>query len=117
MSFEYEVDYTDSQGLDKLANQCIKLSLDFKQAREIVAESRFKIDIALAKMYRDHPDKRKMAKDKAVLFLLFDDKSIQEAYYNEIKYEQEYKGLEMVIQAIDGKIGLARSLIKNTPQG
>lgn len=110
----FNCDYHESEKLNSLSSYCIFLAHQYIKAREEYGEAKAQLDLALAKYFNeDKLERSKMSKEKAMLFLIFDNEDFATLNKTMHHKEQEYKGLEKVIDTIHNKISLSQSLIKN----
>ena len=111
-----EIDWYDSEKLNNLANDNIRLSRMYKDARTNYGSSKAFLDMSLAKAYRNDSVEKKLSYEKALISLVIDSDDCEQAYKTMIEEEQNYKGLEKVIETQQSKVSLCQSLIKNIPK-
>ena len=104
--------------LSELANEQIKLAREYYEARDAAGKAHVELRILLvAKLKGFRAAKSNIGKDMAELMLLEDDLHARDLY--KIREEQTYiyKGLELLIEAIQSKISMKQSWMKYQLKG
>ncbi len=112
----YDIDYNDSQALWQFAQETLTVAENYEKAREDYASSLKTLKIELAKAYSNSEIKESLSEDKAYLFLVNLKPELKIILEDMITKEQEYKGLEKVLEARQTIISFSQSLIKLTPK-
>jgi hypothetical protein len=108
-----KIDWTDSNELFRFAVGTIKIAEEYQKARKLFAISRKTLKIGLVTAYKNKRIETRIAEDKAYLLMAYDQPEMKAALSDLIDYEQEYKGLEKVLETRQAAVSLAQSLIKN----
>ena len=112
----YEIDYNDSKALWTFGCETVELAEQAKKARVEYATSLKNLRIALAKAYSDSSIKDSMSEDKAFVKLSNESDELEQALISYTTKEQEYKGLEKVVDTRNGLLKFNSSLIANQPK-
>ena len=107
------LDWSDSNAVFAFSVGTVQVARDYQKARKRFAISLKYLKIALAKAYQYHQVEVRTAEDKAYLVLANKSEEVRTALSDKIDAEQEYKGLEKVLETRQSVVSLAQSLIKN----
>ena len=107
------IDWQDSKNLFAFGVETVKIAGDYQAERKRFAENLKKLKLALADCYNHNAIERKISEDKAYLILADRYLPLREALMNLIDAENQYKGLEKVLETRQAVMSLAQSLIKN----
>ena len=107
------IDWTDSNALFRFAVGTIKIAEQYQLARKTFAISRKTLKIGLVHEYKKRNIEHRTAEDKAYLIMANDNPEMRAALSDLIDSEQQYKGLEKVLETRQAAVSLAQSLIKN----
>jgi len=108
-----QIDWHDSDALFKFSVDTISVARDYQEARKTFAISMKTLKIELAKAYQSRSIERRTSESKAYSILADHSTECREALMNLIDSEQQYKGLEKVLETRQAAVSLAQSLIKN----
>lgn len=108
-----QIDWTDSNNLFTFGVTTVRIAEHYQQARKTFAANLKCLKLALARAYQSREIERKLAEDKAYLVLAEWNDEYRDALKNMIDAENEYKGLEKVLETRQAVMSLAQSLIKN----
>lgn len=112
----YEIDYNDSKALWKFGCETVELAELTHKAREEYATAIKTLRLALAKSYADGSIKDSMSESKAFVKLSLESEELKQALLTYTFKEQEYKGLEKVVDTRNGLLKFNSSLIANQPK-
>lgn len=97
----------------ELAQRQLELSEEYANARIKAGEARRELYIFLLPALREmRANKKNLGKDMALLMIAEQNEHAKEAYFEMLKQEDIYKGLEVMIEAIRNKISLYQSIWK-----
>ena len=108
-----KIDWTDSNVLFRFSVDTIKVAEEYQLARKTFAISRKTLKIGLVGAYKKRSIEHRTAEDKAYLIMADNNPEMRKALEELIDSEQEYKGLEKVLETRQAAVSLAQSLIKN----
>jgi len=108
-----KLEWHDSDAMFKFGVGTIKIAEDYQEARKTFALSLKNLKIGLANEYSKGNVEKKHAVDKAFLILADKFPNHREDLMNLIDSENQYKGLEKVLETRQAVMSLAQSLIKN----
>ena len=102
--------------LDRLFASQADFSKRYYEARKKFAQARYNLTLLLIPKQEDK-DYRKASFEKQLLMLLGETpenhkKEVHEYYKDFVTYEQEYKGLEVLVESISSRISSLQSLMK-----
>jgi uncharacterized lipoprotein YehR (DUF1307 family) len=107
------LDWTDSNAVFAFGVGTVEVAREYQKARKTFAISLKTLKMKLAKAYANREVEVRTAEDKAYLVLANNSEEAREALQNMIESEQDYKGLEKVLDTRQAVASLAQSLIKN----
>jgi hypothetical protein len=109
------IDVFDIKEVYRISNEIIDLAKSYKASRDAYAEAKLFLDYNIAKNMSEFRQKRaNIGYEMALLMLLEQDSpEIKENYQTYIIQENQFKGLERLIEAYNSKISLTQSLIKH----
>jgi len=107
------IDWNDSQKIFAFGLETVRIAGEYQSARAEYARNLKELKLALAGAYKNREIERKISEDKAYLILAEWNDQLRENLKNLIDSENEYKGLEKVLETRQAVISLAQSLIKN----
>ena len=107
------IDWNDSQKIFAFGLETVRIASEYQSARAEYARNLKELKLALAGAYKVREIERKISEDKAYLILAEWNDQLRENLKNLIDAENEYKGLEKVLETRQAVISLAQSLIKN----
>ena len=110
---DYQIDHTDEKDMWEFAMESCRLAGVYAEARRKYGAALKELKLALARQYRDRKIERKLAEDKAYLIMAEEDPKMREYLTVLIVQEQEYKGIEKVMDARSAALSFNQSLIKN----
>jgi len=111
------VDYSDTLHLIEIAEQNIQLAKQYLVVRTDYAEAKTQLDLQIAlKMPELSKARKNIGYDMAVIHLIELYPENKTNYETMVKKENEYKGLERVLNASLNRVSLGQSLIKNKIQ-
>jgi len=116
MSDKYDIDWQDTQALWKFSMESVRIAENYKDARARFGQALKFLKLKLAREYGAGRIERRIAEDKAYLILADTDEDCREALKVMITEENQYKGLEKVIEARQAAVSFNQSLIKNVRQ-
>ena len=108
-----KIDWTDSKNLFDFGLKTVKIAGEYQAARKEFARHLKVLKLALAAAYKVREIERKLSEDKAYLVLAELDNTFRDSLMHLIDSENQYKGLEKVLEARQSVMSLAQSLIKN----
>lgn len=108
-----EFDYEDSQKLIAFGVETVRIAESYQAARERFGQYTGVLKLHLAGAYRDKEIETKHSEDKAYLILSGKNEVVRTSIVAKTNCENQYKGLERVLDARQAVISLAQSLIKN----
>jgi hypothetical protein len=108
------LDFNDSKTLEAFAKETAQLAEEYQNARIRYGEALKTMKLALAQSYKDGTIKESISEDKAFITLSNNHEGLKKALEDVIEGEQEYKGLDKVIDARQAVITLYQSIIKNS---
>jgi hypothetical protein len=108
-----KIDWTDSNALFTFSVGTIKVAEQYQLARKTFAISLKTLKIGLVKAYKNKHIESRISEDKAYLLMAYDNPEMKTALSEMIDAEQQYKGLEKVLETRQAAVSLAQSLIKN----
>jgi hypothetical protein len=111
-----EMDFSDSAMVWQFGCETVTLAEKASEAREKYATALKDLRIELAKAYNDGSIKDSMSEDKAFVKLSTLSKELEEAMINYTVKEQEYKGLEKLVDTRNGLLKFNASLVQNQPK-
>ena len=106
-------DYEDSKKMFAFGVETVNIASQYQSARKIFALSLKTLKLGLAKAYAATGIRSSISEDKAYLILANDQPEMREALMNKIDNENQYKGLEKVLETRQAVMSLVQSLIKN----
>jgi uncharacterized lipoprotein YehR (DUF1307 family) len=109
----HTLDWHDSNAVFAFAVGTVDVARAYQNARKTFAISLKTLKMKLAKAYKNREVEVRTAEDKAYLVLANNSEESRGALEAMIESEQEYKGLEKVIDTRQAVVSLAQSLIKN----
>jgi len=112
----YQIDMNDSKALWDFSLETVELAEKYAQARLDYAEAIKQLKLGLAKAYADGTIKESLSEDKAYLLLSNLSEEFRIDLEKSLLEEQNYKGLEKVLDARQAIISFNQSIIKNTPK-
>jgi hypothetical protein len=107
------IDYNDSKALWEFGNQTIEVAESYYKARESFANALKTLKIALAKAYSENSIETRVSEDKAFIMLAETNEDCKSALNDMVTMENQYKGLEKILEARSALQMLYQSLIKN----
>lgn len=107
------IDWTDSNKVFAFGVETVSIAGRYQAARKTFATHLKTLKLALAGAYKVRDIERKLSEDKAYLVLAEWNDEYREALKKLIESENEYKGLEKVLEARQSVMSLVQSLIKN----
>ena len=107
------IDWTDSNKVFAFGVGTVDVARDYQKARKTFANALKTLKIGLANAYKRGIVEPRVAEDKAYLVLANDSEEMRKALMDKIDSEQQYKGLEKVLDTRQAVTSLAQSLIKN----
>lgn len=110
---KYSIDWTDSEALWKFTLESIQVAEMYKESRAKYAHALKYLKVRLAREYGAGNIEHKISEDKAYLVLADKDPASRDALVEIIERENEYKGLEKVMEARAAAVSFNQSLIKN----
>ena len=111
------VDYSDTLHLIEIAEHNIQLAEQYLVVRTDYAEAKIQIDLQIAlKMPELSKSRKNIGYDMALINLIQLYPENIPNYQIIIRKENEYKGLEKVLNASSSRISVGQSLIKNRIQ-
>jgi hypothetical protein len=110
------IDYLDQSKAWELSDRLIGFAQKYLEHRSKASESKIKFDLILAsRMEELRGKKSNLGYETAQIMLLSSQEKETAQYYSDWQFhEAQYKGLEKVIESVQGKISLMQSLMKNT---
>jgi hypothetical protein len=111
-----ELDFNDEKTLQDFAKETVLLTEEYQNARACYGNALFLLKKELANAYKEGTIKETISEEKAYLSLANKSEELKEALENVVTEEQNYKGLEKVIDARYAVITLYQSLLKNRPK-
>jgi len=108
-----KIDWTDSNALFRFSVDTIRVAEKYQLARKTFAISLKTLKIGLVTAYKNKRIEARISEDKAYLLMAYDQPEMKAALSDLIDFEQEYKGLEKVLETRQAAVSLAQSLIKN----
>jgi hypothetical protein len=111
-----ELDFNDEKTLEEFAKETVRLAEEYQNYRATYGESLKNLKIALAKAYKDGIIKETISEDKAFIVLSNQSEELKQDLENVVVNEQDYKGLEKVVEARQAVITLYQSILKNRPK-
>ncbi|MFA5048565.1 MAG: hypothetical protein WC516_06095 [Patescibacteria group bacterium] len=109
-------DYYDEEVLRDYADKTVQIAESYKDARIAYGNALIKMKIELVKAFKSKEIKDTIAEDKAYLLLVGNKPELQDVFEQMILKEQEYKGLEKVLNARTQNTSQEQSFIKNRIQ-
>ena len=109
------MDYLDQNKTWELSNKLLEFSEKYADHRKVSADNKTKFDIILASKFNSFRQQKPNLGHETAVFMLLEsgDKEV-ETYYTDWQFnEAQYKGLEKIIEAIQSKISLSQSIMKN----
>jgi len=110
------IDFDDSKELWKFGQDTINLAEQYQESRVKYAEAIKALKMSLAEAYLTDDIKESISEEKAYLKLVNTNVELKTVLSDLLHYEQEYKGLEKVIETRLALVSLNQSLIKNKPE-
>jgi len=110
------IDYNDSKALWKFGCETVSLAELSHKAREEYATVTKTLRLALAKAYGDDTIKDSMSEAKAFIKLSNKSEGLKQALINYTVKEQEYKGLEKLVDTRNGLLKFNASILVNQPK-
>ncbi len=110
------IDYNDSKALWKFGCETVSLAELSHKAREEYATVTKTLRLALAKAYGDDTIKDSMSEAKAFIKLSNNSDELKQALTAFTTKEQEYKGLEKLVDTRNALLKFNASLIANQPR-
>jgi len=107
------IDFNDSKQLWQFSLETLRLAEQYQKTRNEFATSLKQLRLGLAKAYSEGTIKETLSEEKAYLQLTNLNPEYNEALSILIESEQQYKGLEKVIDARQAIVSLSQSIIKN----
>jgi len=111
-----ELDFNDEKTLQEFAKETVRLTEEYQNARACYGNALFTLKKELAEAYKEGTIKETISEEKAYLFLANKEEGLKEALQNVVIEEQNYKGLEKVVEARQAVITLYQSILKNRPK-
>ena len=111
-----KIDYNDSKKLWIFGCETVNLAEEVKKAREEYAIALKNLRVALAKAYAESSIKDTMSEDKAFIKLSLQSEESKQDLINYTIKEQEYKGLEKLVDTRNALLKFNASLIQNQPK-
>ena len=112
------MDHTKAAELSKLASHQIKLAGDYATKRREAGDAKTELELMLtAELKEILRVKKNAGYDMAILLLLEVKPELREVYQKFRRAEDDYKGLEKLIEAHQSKISLEQSVMKYIGQG
>lgn len=112
------MDALQAKELHELADKQIELAQQYSEARTKAGEAKKDLDILLAAVFSAIRQKKANAGYETSLIILMEDNKIARELYEEmVSNTAKYKGLERLIEAYQGKISLAQSVMKYIGRG
>ena len=109
-------DKDDLENIRASSSYMIDIAKQYHKSRCTFGFAKRFIDVSLAQAYRDEIIPPKLAYDKAIITLISKSEKVKKAYKEMVAEEQNYKGLEKIIDAIRSDITLTQSIIKYTKE-
>lgn len=108
-------DYSDEVSITAFTRESVVISEQLAESRNKFAKAKFNLDIMLAKEFQKSEStiKPTAALEKCYIFLTNIYPEAKEMYQDYILEEQNYKGLESVLDARKGYVNWQQSIIKN----
>lgn len=100
---EKGVDYQESEKMDEFVSKTVTIAEEYANARYEWALAKLKMDSLLAEAYSNNAIKESLAVEKAYVQLTINNPEAKKDYESMIKEESNYKGLEQVLKAREGK--------------
>ncbi len=107
------IDWSDSKKIFEFAVETVNVAEAYQKERKTFANSLKTLKIGLAEAYQERKIERRIAEDKAYLILADQEPKYRNELVNMIDAQQQYKGLEKVLETRQALVSLAQSLIKN----
>ncbi len=112
-----DLDYSDTKELFRFATETVTLAEEYKTSRVRYGSAKRYLNQQLAKAYDAGSVETKMSYEKSLLLLSEQTGELKLAYKALTEEEENYKGMERVIEARQSVVSLAQSLCKfNTKQ-
>jgi hypothetical protein len=112
----YSIDFEDTKTLWKFSCETVELAEKAQKAREEYSNALKILRIALAEAYAKGEIKESMSEDKSFIKLSSLNEDYDKALQTYTVKEQEYKGLEKLIDTRIQLINFNQSIIKNKPK-
>lgn len=118
---EQNHDYDEEQKLKAFARETVAFADEYAEARMAYAVAKLKMDSRLVDAYASNRKDPKMgiketlSIDKAYIKVTIDNEEAKEEYKQMINEQENYKGLEKVLEARKNFVSLNQSLLKNKP--
>ena len=112
----YELDFNDIQALWKFGCETVNLAEQAQKAREEYAIALKDLRLELAKAYGEDTIKDSMSEAKAFIKLSNKSEGLKQALINYTVKEQEYKGLEKLVDTRNGLLKFNASILVNQPK-
>src|SRR4030042_2619154 len=109
---KYDIDYEDTKRLWNFAMETCRIAEELYHARERYAVALKALKLELAKKYRDKLIDKKHSEDKAYLILAEESEEAKEHLRQLIHEENQYKGLEKVLEARQSVLNFNQSLLR-----
>jgi hypothetical protein len=111
-----ELDFTDAKTLEAFAKETVQIAEEYQNSRVAYGDALRTLKLALAKSYKEGTIKETISEDKSFVMLSNISEEYRIALETVVTSEQEYKGLEKLIDARQAVITLFQSIIKNQKQ-
>jgi hypothetical protein len=107
------IDWTDSNALFDFGLETVRIATQYQSARTTYARAVRDMNFEIARRFKDGSVDRKMAYDKLLILVSNKGDKERELYNTMLVEQQNYKGLEKVLESRQAVVSLAQSLIKN----
>ena len=111
-----EIDFNDSKELWAFGCETVKLAEDAQKARTDFAIASKNLRLELAKAYDDGSIKDSMSESKAFVKLSTLSKELKQSLIHYTIKEQEYKGLEKLVDVRNALLKFNASIVHNQPK-